>query len=217
MKIAVFISGSGTTLRNLIAHRQQGKLSVEIGLVVSSSGQAAGLAYADGAGIPTAVIEAKTYRTPESFSELAFAECRQRQITWVVLGGFLRRLAIPADFQNRVINIHPSLIPAFCGHGYYGAKVHQAVIDYGCRISGCTVHLVDDEFDHGPILAQSAVPVLPTDSAASLAARVFAEECELYPRVINQLAQATPDVVGRQVHWNWVDTPNTNVTVETKR
>lgn len=201
MKIAVFISGSGTTLRNLIQHREAGRLNCEIGLVISSSPSAAGLDFAQQAGIPHQVIDARQHRTAAAFSQLAFAACRQRQLSWVVLGGFLRRLQIPADFQHRVVNIHPSLIPAFCGQGFYGAKVHQAVLDYGCRLSGCTVHLVDDEYDHGPILAQQSVPVYPADDAGKLAARVFAMECELYPRVINRLAQTPPEVLGRRALW----------------
>ncbi len=202
MNIAVFISGSGTTLRNLIQKRDQGQLNAEIGLVVSSSPSAGGLKFAEQSGIPKLVIDAKQYRTPEAFSQIAFEACRQRQLPWVVLGGFLRRLQIPHDYLHRVINIHPSLIPAFCGRGYYGAKVHQAVIDYGCRLSGCTVHFVDDEYDHGPILVQASVPVLPEDTSADLAARVFAVECELYPRVINRLMQVTPLVHERRVQWS---------------
>lgn len=202
MNIAVFISGSGTTLRNLIQKREQGKLAANIGLVISSSPTAGGLQYAEQSGIPHLVVDAKQHRTPQAFSQLAFEACRKQQLSWVILGGFLRRLQIPQDYSHRVINIHPSLIPAFCGHGYYGSKVHQAVIDYGCRLSGCTVHLVDDEYDHGPILAQAAVPVLPQDTSADLAARVFAVECELYPQVINRLAQVSPIVYGRRVQWS---------------
>ena len=105
------------------------------------------------------------------------------------MGGFLRRVFIPTDFQNQVINIHPSLIPAFCGKGFFGRKVHQAVIAKGCKVTGCTVHFVDDEYDHGPIISQSVVEVLEDDTAEKLAARVFAVECDEYPRVINKLAE----------------------------
>ncbi len=124
---------------------------------------------------------------------------RSAGINLVVLGGFLRRLKVPDDFENRVINIHPSLIPAFCGKGLYGLRVHQAVIDYGCKISGCTVHFVDDHYDHGPIVAQRTVPVLTADDAPRLAARVFAEECELYPETINLIADNRVKLNGRLV------------------
>ena len=97
----------------------------------------------------------------------------------IVMAGFLRKLTIPDEYQNRVINIHPSLIPSFCGRGFYGLKVHQAAIDYGCKISGCTVHLVDNQYDHGPIVAQRVVDVLPEDTSQVLAARVFAQELSL--------------------------------------
>ena len=115
------------------------------------------------------------------------------------MGGFLRKVLIPDDFQNRVINIHPSLIPAFCGKGMYGSKVHSGVIEYGCKLSGCTVHFVDDDYDHGPIIAQASVPVLPDDSAKDLAARVFQKECELLPQIINQLASGNVKMAGRVV------------------
>ena len=115
------------------------------------------------------------------------------------MGGFLRRVAIPADFVNRVINIHPSLIPAFCGKGHYGSRVHQAVIDYGCKISGCTAHFVDDDYDHGPIIAQRTVPVFADDTSDELAKRVFEQECEIYPDVINWIADGAVSVSGRTV------------------
>ncbi len=106
----------------------------------------------------------------------------------MICAGFLKRLAIPARYAARVVNIHPSLIPSFCGAGMYGHHVHEAVLAAGAKLSGCTVHFVDDHYDHGPIIAQRAVPVLAGDTSSSLAARVFAQECELYPTVINWLA-----------------------------
>ncbi|HMP81035.1 MAG TPA: formyltransferase family protein, partial [Pirellulaceae bacterium] len=133
--------------------------------------------------------------------------CRQLAIDWVVLGGFLKRLTIPPDFTHRVVNIHPSLIPAFCGQGFYGSKVHRAVLDYGCKLSGCTVHFVDDLYDHGPIIAQVSVPVKHDDTVESLAARVFVQECELYPRVLNQLAKDCIRVEGRHTVINHLPEP----------
>ena len=101
-----------------------------------------------------------------------------------------------------MINIHPSLIPAFCGKGNYGRRVHQAVVDYGCKVSGCTVHFVDDHYDHGPIIGQSTVEVNSGDTAESLAAKVFEAECELYPQVINAIATGKVNVSGRRVEWS---------------
>jgi phosphoribosylglycinamide formyltransferase 1 len=117
-----------------------------------------------------------------------------RDIRLVVCGGFLRRLVIPPDFTGRVINIHPSLIPAFSGEGMYGMRVHEAVLAAGARETGCTVHLVDDQYDHGPVLARRRVAVLPGDTPGELARRVFAAETELLPAVINAFAAGEVEV-----------------------
>ena len=115
------------------------------------------------------------------------------------MAGFLKRVTIAEDFANRVTNIHPGLIPAFCGHGFYGHHVHQAVIDYGAKLSGCTVHFADNQYDHGPVILQRAVPVLDDDTADTLAARVFEAECEAYPEAIQLIAQGRVRVEGRKV------------------
>jgi phosphoribosylglycinamide formyltransferase-1 len=115
------------------------------------------------------------------------------------MGGFLTHVLIPADFENRVLNIHPALIPAFCGKGFYGSHVHEAVLEYGAKISGCTVHFVDNEYDHGPIILQKVVPVLDDDTPESLATRVFQAECEAYPEALRQLAKGHLKVAGRRV------------------
>jgi phosphoribosylglycinamide formyltransferase-1 len=196
-KICVLISGGGTTLRNLIDRIEAGSLGASIVKVVSNNSDAAGLDFATSANIDTAVVDHRDFDSVASFSDAMFAEIRTANPDLVVMGGFLRRVLIPDDFQNRVVNIHPSLIPAFCGKGMYGSHVHAAVIQYGCKISGCTVHFVDDHYDHGPIIAQATVDVLPEDSPQDLAARVFDEECELLPEVINQLAAGRVKMDGR--------------------
>jgi phosphoribosylglycinamide formyltransferase-1 len=109
---------------------------------------------------------------------------------WVIMGGYLEHLLIPVDFENRVVNIHPSLIPAFCGKGMYGLHVHQAAIDFGVKISGCTVHFVDNQYDHGPILMQRVCEVLEGDTAETLQKRVFELECEALPEAIARIAMA---------------------------
>lgn len=147
-------------------------------------------------------MDHRDYDSVEAFSKAIFDIVRLAGVDLVVMGGFLRRVTIPEDFVNRVINIHPSLIPAFCGKGNYGRRVHQAVVDYGCKVSGCTVHFVDDQYDHGPIIAQSTVEVKADDSAESLAARVFEAECELYPQVINAFIAGKVRVLDRHVIWN---------------
>jgi phosphoribosylglycinamide formyltransferase-1 len=199
LRIAVLISGGGTTLKNFLDKRAQGNLDLDIGLAISSNAKAGGLAYAAEAGIPSEVVVPRDHDTPEQFCDAIFQPCRDARVDYVVMGGFLKHVLIPADFENRVINIHPGLIPAFCGKGFYGSRVHQAVLDYGVKVSGCTIHFVDDEYDHGPIILQRVVPVKNDDTAATLAARVFEAECEAYPEALRLLASGQVRVDGRRV------------------
>lgn len=201
LPIAVLISGGGTTLRNLIEKQRRENLPIDIRLVISSSPAAKGLGFAAEANIPSLVVEKKKSLAPADYEQQMFAPCRAAGAQYVVMAGFLKHVPIPADFENRVINIHPSLIPAFCGHGMYGLKVHQAALDYGAKVSGCTVHFVDNEYDHGPIIGQWPVLVLDGDTAESLQARVFAAECEAYPAVLAGLARGEIQISGRRVTW----------------
>lgn len=188
LPIAVLISGGGTTLRNLIERMRDGSLPVEIRLVISSNPNANGLAFARGANIKSFVVEKKEMTSDDEFSEAIFGPCRAAGVKYVVMGGFLKHVLIPPDFQNRVINIHPALLPKFGGKGMYGLKVHEAVIAANEKISGCTVHFVDNEYDHGPTILQRHVAVLPDDTPATLQDRVFAAECEAYPVALRELA-----------------------------
>ncbi len=198
--IAVLISGSGTTLRNLITRRNAGTLDADIKLVVSSNPAAKGLRFANDESIPALVVERKDHATPEAFSRAVFDPCREHGVELVVMGGFLKHVLIPTDFENRVVNIHPALIPAFCGKGSYGERVHRAVLEYGAKVSGCTVHFVDGHYDHGPIILQRTVPVRTGDTPETLAARIFEQECEAYPDAINLIAAGKVQVDGRLVH-----------------
>ena len=159
IRLAVLLSGGGTTLQNLLDRIADGRLCAKIVLVVSSTPRAFGLQRAASAGIPTAVVERKECASREEFSERIFELCRQARADLVCLAGFLQLIVIPGDFQNRVMNIHPALIPAFCGKGFYGLAVHRAVLEMGVKVSGCTVHFADNEYDHGPIVSQRVVPV----------------------------------------------------------
>jgi len=194
LPIAVLISGGGTTLRNLIERVRDGSLPIEIRLVISSNPAAKGLAFAKAAGLKSLVVEKKKGLNDEQFSEAIFGPCRAAGVRFVVMGGFLKHVFIPPDFHNRVLNIHPALLPQFGGKGMYGLKVHEAVIAAGEKVSGCTVHFVDNEYDHGPAILQRQVAVSPDDTPETLQARVFAAECEAYPKVLYQLATAN----GRQ-------------------
>lgn len=199
LRLVVLISGSGTTLKNLIDKIHAGTLPAKIERVISSNPAAGGLRYAEEAAIATDIVERNHFQSTQEFSQATFDKCRQSRGDLVVMGGFLKKVTIPADFQGRVVNIHPSLIPSFCGQGYYGHHVHEAALKYGVKISGCTVHFVDNEYDHGPIIHQQSVPVEPEDTPESLARRVFAAECDAYPRVIRWIAEGRVHVDGRQV------------------
>lgn len=188
LPIAVLISGGGTTLRNLIAKIREGKLNATIRLVVSSNPVARGLEFAEKAGIKTLVVEKKKELSAEKYSEATFGPCREAGVKIVVMGGFLKHVLIPPDFENRVVNIHPALIPEFCGKGMYGHHVHEAVLAAGAKTSGCTVHFVDNIYDHGPVILQRSVPVLPGDSPETLASRIFEAECEALPEALNLIS-----------------------------
>jgi formyltetrahydrofolate-dependent phosphoribosylglycinamide formyltransferase len=197
--VAVLISGGGTTLRNFLEKMRAGQLRIDVRLVVSSNPAARGLEYAAEAGIPAVVVERKAYESRDAFSEAIFDHCRRAEVDLVALGGFLKQITIPEDFVGRVVNIHPALIPSFCGKGYYGHHVHEAVLEYGAKVSGCTIHFVDNEYDHGPVIHQVAVPVMDDDTPDSLAARVFEAECEAYPHVLQLIADGRVRLEGRRV------------------
>jgi phosphoribosylglycinamide formyltransferase 1 len=199
LPIAVLISGSGRTLKNFIDLIAEGRLPVDIRLVISSSEKATGLDHARAANISTAVVKRSDSPSDAAYGEAIFAACRAAQVDYVVMAGFLKFAPVPEDFAGRVVNIHPSLIPAFCGHGMYGHHVHEAVLAYGAKITGVTVHFVDNEYDHGPIIWQQPVPVFDDDTPDSLAKRVFAAELEAYPNVLRHLAAGRIVLEGRKV------------------
>ena len=187
LRLAVLLSGSGRTLENLLDWIAAGRLAASVEIVVSSRDDVRGVRLAERAGIAVAVLP-PAGRPLAEWSDAVFDACRSARPDLVVMAGFLHLVEIPADFADRVINIHPALLPAFGGKGFHGMHVHRAVVARGCTVSGCTVHLVDDEYDHGRILLQMTVPVLRDDSPESLAARVFAAECEALPAAINRIA-----------------------------
>lgn len=199
IRLAVLLSGGGTTLQNLLDRIADGKLDAQVVQVVSSRADAFGLERARKAGIPAATVVRKECSSRDDFSRLIFDHCRQARAELVCMAGFLQLLPIPPDFTGRVMNIHPALIPAFCGEGYYGHHVHEAVLAYGAKVSGCTVHFADNLYDHGPIILQRAVPVLDDDTPDTLAARVFLQECEAYPEAIRLFAAGRLEVEGRRV------------------
>lgn len=188
LRLAVLLSGSGRTLENLLEWIAAGRLAAEVVVVVANKPGVRGLSVADRANLPTYIMP-RADQSLRGWSEAVFGVCQARRAELVVMAGFLQLVEIPDDFSGRVINIHPALLPAFGGKGFHGMHVHRAVLDRGCTISGCTVHVVDNEYDHGRILLQRTVPVLPDDTAESLAARVFAAECEALPEAITSFGR----------------------------
>ncbi len=188
LPIAVFLSGGGRSLANLIEHRDKHGLPIDIRLVVSSSSKVRGVKVARDAAITTMFVRKSDHPDPYEYCKAMFGPCRQAGVELVVMAGYLKHVLIPADFERRVINIHPSLLPSFGGPGMYGGRVHQAAIDRGVKVSGCTVHFVDNEYDNGPIILQRCCDVADDDTAETLAARVFEQECQALPDAIRTIA-----------------------------
>lgn len=186
-RLAVQLSGSGRTLQNLLDRCADRTIPAEIVLVISNKSDAYGLVRAKNAGIETAVMERKAFPNRESFSAAIFDRCRAARADLVCMAGFLQLITIPADFTNRVLNIHPALLPKYGGKGMYGHHVHKAVLANHETESGCTIHFADNIYDHGPIIFQRHVPVLAGDTPDTLADRVFAVECEAYPDAIQRV------------------------------
>jgi len=188
-RVAVFISGSGTGLQAFIDASRSGILHADIALVVSSNSKAYGLERAAKAGIETLVFKVKKYESPQAGAEDLLRTLKAHGIEYIALAGYLKLipLEIVRAFPGRMVNIHPALLPKYGGKGMYGHFVHEAVLAAGDKESGCTVHVVDEIYDHGRILAQGKVAVQPGDTPDTLAARVQAEEHKLYPRVLQKL------------------------------
>lgn len=199
INLGVLISGGGNTLQNFIDHIEIGKLPATIQIVISSKPDVSGLDRARKHNLRTAVIPSANYTDIDAFSRAITAELDKYPIDLVTLAGFVHFYNIPEKYHGKVMNIHPGLIPAFCGHHYYGKKVHEAVINYGAKVSGCTVHFADNMYDNGPIIIQRTVPVLENDTPDTLAARVFQEECEAYPEAIRLFAEGRLKIEGRKV------------------
>jgi formyltetrahydrofolate-dependent phosphoribosylglycinamide formyltransferase len=199
IRVAALISAGGTTLQNLIDRIAAGRLDAQIVQVVSSNADVFGIERAKRAKIPVAVVTRKEAGSREEFSKRIFDHCRNAKAELVCMAGFLQLITIPDDYLGKVMNIHPALIPAFCGKGYYGHHVHEAVLAYGAKISGCTVHFADNEYDHGPIILQKPVPVLDSDTPDTLAGRIFEQECEAYPEAIRLFAENRLQMAGRRV------------------
>jgi phosphoribosylglycinamide formyltransferase 1 len=204
LRLVVLISGGGSTMANLADRTQTGGLDASIELVVSSQDRVAGLDQAQRRRVPAIVLPRRAFVKDGVFDRESYTEVLIRMITpvapdLIVLGGFMSQLA-PALFERyAVVNIHPALLPRHGGKGMYGRRVHEAVLAAGECETGCTVHFVDPEYDHGPILAQLRVPVLQDDTPETLAERVQAAERELYPEAIGLIGAGRVHVRGTEV------------------
>jgi formyltetrahydrofolate-dependent phosphoribosylglycinamide formyltransferase len=198
-RLAVLLSGSGTSLQNLLDRAADGSLPARVVVVISSKLEAYGLERARQANIPAIAIPRKSYPDVTRFNDALHAELARHDFDLIILAGFLSPFELRGRYSGRVLNIHPALIPAFCGLGFYGDRVHRAVIASGVKVSGCTVHFADDTYDTGPIILQEAVPVFDNDTPETLAARVREVEKRLYPEAIRLWAQGRLRIEGRRV------------------
>jgi phosphoribosylglycinamide formyltransferase-1 len=199
LRVAVLLSGGGTTLQNLIEHIEAGKLSASIVVVISSRPDAYGLVRAKRHGLEAVCIPRKAYRDAQAHDDEVNRTLDRYRPDLVALAGYLHVFRYAPHYRGRVMNIHPSLIPAFCGKGFYGLRVHQAALAHGVKVSGCTVHFADEDYDHGPIILQRVVPVLEHDTPERLAERVAIEEWKAYPEAIQLFAEGRLQVEGRRV------------------
>ena len=202
VRIAVLCSGGGTNLQALIDAQEAGSIDGEIVLVLSNASKAYALERARKHGIEAKFISKKQAGSDEAFNDAILAELRRAGAELVVLAGYLPIVGaqIVRAYEHRIINIHPALIPAFCGPGMYGHHVHEAVLAYGAKISGATTHFVDEQVDHGGVIMQASVPVLEDDTPDTLAARVLTVEHRILPESVRLFCAGKLGVDGRRVH-----------------
>jgi len=201
LRLGVLASGSGTNLQAIMDHCQAGELAAQVVVVISNVSDAFALERARRAGIPAVFADRRQFGSAQDLDRAALASLQQHRVELVVLTGYLRLLTAPLleAFPGRMINIHPALLPSFGGKGMYGLKVHQAVLAHGCKLSGLTVHFVDPEYDHGPIILQHPVPVEEGDTPESLQARILSWEHRKYSEAIQLFAEDRLRLEGRTV------------------
>lgn len=198
VRLGVLISGGGTTLLNFLDCIKAGTLNAEIPIVISSQANCKGVDRAKAAGLECVAISRRDFDSLENFSNAVFERLRTANVDLVTLAGYLNLLQVPDDFLLRVLNIHPSLIPAFCGKGMYGHHVHEAVVKRGARVTGCTVHFADNEYDHGPIVIQRTVEVPDQATADDIGSLVFDQEKIAYPEAIRRVISGRLIVDGQR-------------------
>jgi len=199
--IAVFASGRGTDLQSIIDAIEAGKLDAQIVMVLSNKKDAIALERARKHGIPAVYLSSKDFDERDEFVSTMLEELERHGANFIALAGYLRKVPpeVIQKYRNRIVNIHPALLPSFGGKGMYGMRVHEAVIEYGCKVTGVTIHIVDEHYDHGLVVAQRCVEVRDDDTPETLAARVLEVEHQLYPEVLQWFAEGKVEVIGRKV------------------
>ncbi len=198
IRLGVLLSGGGRTLTNILRLIDAGDLPAEVAVVIASR-QCKGIQIGTDAGVDTHLVPYKEMPDTETYSAQIAEHLDAANVGLVVQAGFLSLWHIPDGYAGRVMNIHPALLPSFGGHGMYGHHVHEAVLAAGCKVSGCTVHFVTNEYDTGPLIVQRPVSVLEGDTPDALAARVFEQECLAYPQAIKLFAEGRLHIDGQIV------------------
>ena len=201
LRLAVFASGGGTNFQAILDAVERGTLPLTVALCLSNTPKAGALMRARRHDVPTAILNPRDFETEAAYVAALMAVLGEHGVNFIALAGYMRKIpvAVVEAFRGRMLNIHPALLPSFGGKGLYGRRVHEAVLAYGARWSGATVHLVDEEYDTGPIVLQEPVPVLPGDTPETLAERVLRVEHWLYPQALRLFAEDRVRVDGRIV------------------
>lgn len=201
LNVGVLASGNGTNLQSIIDKSEKGELPARVTVVISNRSDAYALKRSEKHSIPSYVVKPKDFSDQIAYEQRMIDILNTHKVELVVLAGFMKILSshFIKAFKNRIINIHPSLIPSFCGKDFYGMKVHQAVIDYGVKITGATVHFVNEEVDAGPIIIQKAVTVEDSDTPETIAQKVHEIEHEILPEAVKLFAEGKLKIIGRRV------------------
>jgi formyltetrahydrofolate-dependent phosphoribosylglycinamide formyltransferase len=200
--MGVFASGRGSNFQAILKAIEEGRLDAEVRLLLTNNPNAGALSIAQNFDIPTAVVSKTDFESREQFIETMLSALRAHEVELIALAGYMKKIPseVISAYRNRIVNIHPALLPSFGGKGMYGHYVHEAVIAQGCKVTGVTVHIVDEAYDHGPIVAQECVPVAEGDNAETLAARVLKVEHTIYARALQLFAEGRVEVRGNRVH-----------------
>ena len=194
--LGVFASGRGTNFKAILEAIHDGRLDAEVKVLISNKENAGALLIAMENGILTSVVSRQNFDSRDLFVKALLSTLEKYGVNFVALAGYMKKVPpeVISAYRNRMLNIHPALLPSFCGKGMYGERVHRAVLEQGCKVTGVTVHLVDEVYDHGPIVAQQCVPVREEDTPESLAARVLKVEHEIYPKALQLFAEERVEV-----------------------